>query len=676
LNKKAVWIWYPGDFEIVLANSVMTRRYERDVFIPPFWRTDDCYHNVKFIKEFALTQVNNIKIKAEGSINILLNDNYVYDFTGTLTLPPGQYKMVITCYNPNGLPALFAEGEEVVSDLSWDVTCNDHRTVKVKTSSLVGNNSLPNTVRLPVEICFPVQTIPVSGHTVYDFGKEIMAYVQIEGLQGKGDLCIYYGESIEEATDFEHTETYDRLKIENGIVKTEIAKAFRYLVIDTKLEFNKKISAYYEYLPLSRQSSFKSSNPMLDAIYQTALHTLHLNTREFMLDGIKRDRWLWSGDAYQSYLMNYYSFFDKEVVRRTMLALFGKLPVATHINHIMDYSFYWIIAFYEYYLYTGDGDFIKENFDKIIAMIDFCRGRTNANGLMEGLPGDWVFVDWADLDNAGEVCFEQMLFYCALSAVEKMGRKLNLDSKVNKYKNEIKELKIKIDKFWDAELGAFIHSYKDGQPDNTVTKHANIIALFYDLCGDDRKEKIKNNVLLNAAVPVITTPYMRFYELAALCKCGEYDLVFDEILSYWGGMLAEGATSFWETFDNTEIGAEKYAMYGRSYGKSLCHAWGASPLYLLGKYFIGLRPKCPGYQSFELRPQLGRLTWFETKIPLNEGYLEFYYSKEKIKIYCESASGLLVLPGQRHIAGAVYSHYQGETLVEIEKATEYELDLK
>src|SRR5690554_5433394 len=250
----------------------MTRRYERDVFIPPFWRTDDCYHNVKFIKEFALTQVNNIKIKAEGSINILLNDNYVYDFTGTLTLPPGQYKMVITCYNPNGLPALFAEGEEVVSDLSWDVTCNDHRTVKVKTSSLVGNNSLPNTVRLPVEICFPVQTIPVSGHTVYDFGKEIMAYVQIEGLQGKGDLCIYYGESIEEATDFEHTETYDRLKIENGIVKTEIAKAFRYLVIDTKLEFNKKISAYYEYLPLSRQSSFKSSNPMLDAIYQTALH--------------------------------------------------------------------------------------------------------------------------------------------------------------------------------------------------------------------------------------------------------------------------------------------------------------------------------------------------------------------------------------------------------------------
>ncbi|MEG0529329.1 MAG: hypothetical protein RR578_03250, partial [Bacilli bacterium] len=31
------------------------------------------------------------------------------------------------------------------------------------------------------------------------------------------------------------------------------------------------------------------------------------------LDGIKRDRWAWSGDALQSYWMNFYTFFDEDV---------------------------------------------------------------------------------------------------------------------------------------------------------------------------------------------------------------------------------------------------------------------------------------------------------------------------------------------------------------------------
>ncbi|MBN2614002.1 MAG: hypothetical protein JXB00_20765 [Bacteroidales bacterium] len=48
-------------------------------------------------------------------------------------------------------------------------------------------------------------------------------------------------------------------------------------------------------------------------------------------------------------------------------------------------------------------------------------------------------------------------------------------------------------------------------------------------------------------------------------------------------------------------------MYGRRFGKSLCHAWGASPVYLLGRYFVGVRPTKPGYEEFEIRPVLGGL---------------------------------------------------------------------
>jgi hypothetical protein len=62
----------------------------------------------------------------------------------------------------------------------------------------------------------------------------------------------------------------------------------------------------------------------------------------------------------------------------------------------------------------------------------------------------------------------------------------------------------------------------------------------------------------------------------------EQNYVLKEMKDYWGGMLKLGATSFWEEYNPQKKGAEHYAMYGREFGKSLCHAWGASPIYLLG----------------------------------------------------------------------------------------------
>ena len=100
---------------------------------------------------------------------------------------------------------------------------------------------------------------------------------------------------------------------------------------------------------------------------------------------------------------------------------------------------------------------------------------------------------------------------------------------------------------------------------------------------------------------------MRFYELEALCALGEQDAVMKEIKAYWGGMLKEGATSFWEKYNPEEIGTQHLAMYGRPYGKSLCHAWGASPVYLLGKYYLGVKPVKEGYKEFAIAPVLGGL---------------------------------------------------------------------
>ena len=122
---------------------------------------------------------------------------------------------------------------------------------------------------------------------------------------------------------------------------------------------------------------------------------------------------------------------------------------------------------------------------------------------------------------------------------------------------------------------------------------------------------------------------------------GEQPYVLKEMKNYWGGMLKLGATSFWEEYNPDKKDTEHLAMYGRPFGKSLCHAWGASPIYLLGKYYLGVKPLTAGYQTYIIEPNLGGLAWMEGKVPTPEGDISMYCSTKEIKIKSATGEGKL-----------------------------------
>ena len=84
-------------------------------------------------------------------------------------------------------------------------------------------------------------------------------------------------------------------------------------------------------------------------------------------------------------------------------------------------------------------------------------------------------------------------------------------------------------------------------------------------------------------------------------------------------------------------------MYGRPYGKSLCHAWGASPIYLLGKYFLGIRPTKPGYEEYEVKPVLGGLQWMEGSVPTPFGLVNVKMDGKTISVKSDGGKGTLVI---------------------------------
>jgi hypothetical protein len=644
---------------------------------------------VEFSKKVDLAEAEEIEIAVEGTFNIKLDGKLQFGMPKKFSLPAGKHSLNIKVWNQATPPAIFVSGKTIKSDNSWKVTFEDKEwidesgkasdtssgTVYLNAASWNFNSqdTPPSKFKLETQAVVAVSSEKKDNGTLYDFGKETFGYARFNSLKGKGSLNIYYGESPEEALSTDYCETLDRIPV-NLASATDFtvsgSKAFRYIYVekDDLLSYE-SLSMLYEYLPLDYKGSFRCNDEQINKIWDVGAYTLHLTTREFFIDGIKRDRWMWSGDAYQSYLMNYYLFFDSPAVSRTTFALRGKDPVSSHVNTIMDYTFFWFMGIYDFYQYTGNKELIEQLYPRMKSLMDYCLSRRNANGMMPGLAGDWVFIDWADfkMSKAGEVSFEQLLFCHSLEAMALCARLMNDDENAQTYSKLATDLKSKLfTAFWSENENAFIHNRENGVTSTQVTPFTNMFAVLFNYLDQDKTKAVKENVLLNPNALKITTPYMRFYELEALCALGEQNHVLKEIRDYWGGMIKMGATTFWEKYNPDETNPELLAMYGRPFGKSLCHAWGASPIYLLGKYYLGVKPTSPGYQTYSVEPCLGDLQWMEGDVPMPNSKIHLYCSANEIKVKAEAGIGTLRFKSSiKPVCKGVEIKQTGETQYEI-----------
>lgn len=707
-SNKATWIWYPGDYEIWLGNKMNNRRTERGAFFPPFWKMDSHYVTVEFSKKLNLPKEEEILIAAEGKYNVKLDGKLQFGMPERFVLPAGEHNLNIKVWNQATPPALYIKGETVYTDESWKVTYEDKEWIDESgkasdTSATIymdagcwnfdAPEQKPSEFKLERRLESSVAAHKAKEGMLYDFGRETFGYVVLKGISGQGVINIYYGESPEEALDTERGETLDKILVENGTVTDlsvhattsltgdyvlDNSKAFRYVYVAAEPGVQLgDVQMQYEYLPVQYRGSFECDDEELNNIWKVGAYTMHLTTREFFIDGIKRDRWVWSGDAIQSYLMNYYLFFDSETVKRTIWLLRGKDPVTSHTNTIMDYTFYWFLSIYQYYIYSGDKHFVSQVYPRMQTMMDYVLGRTNQDGMVEGLTGDWVFVDWADfpMSKQGALAFEQILFCKSLETMQLCAGLVGEEADAANYAKLAADLRAKLlHTFWNEEKQAIIHNVENGKRSEQINKFPNMFAMTLGYLSEEQKVSVMKNVMLNDEVLKITTPYMRFYELEAMCGMGYQEQVMKEMKAYWGGMLKEGATSFWEKYNPEESGTQHLAMYGRPYGKSLCHAWGASPIYLLGKYYLGVTPVEAGYEEFEVRPVLGGLKWMRGNVPTPKGDIYVSMDGKEIKVNVTYGKGYVYFASTKEApeasAGSVEALGGGQFRLRIETTGE------
>ena len=335
-NNHATWIWYPGDWEIWLGNRFNNRRTERGAMFPPFWKQDSHWATVEFSTVVNLKKAETITIAAEGRFNFMLDGKLRFGEPQQFEIPAGEHKINIKVWNQATPPTLFVEGETIQTDSSWLATYEDKIWIDENGVAHGSGIYVPagcwnfNSIeQKPSEWQLARKRIKAvdikkgnDGSLLVDFGKESMGYLVLEDIQGEGLVEIYYGESREEALDKEHCETLDKFEVSGSRFQVPESKAFRFIYIETDVTIG-KIAMDYEYLPFDdkKSGSFRCNDEELNRIWEVGAYTMDLTTREFFMDGIKRDRWTWSGDAIQSYLMNYYLRYDLDCVKRTIRQL-------------------------------------------------------------------------------------------------------------------------------------------------------------------------------------------------------------------------------------------------------------------------------------------------------------------------------------------------------------------
>lgn len=447
------WLWYPGDFEIRHGLLQNFQREERGFDWPAYWYMDDCHRNVKFKRYYFLDQPSMFKVTIQGVGYVEINGQK-HPCGKWLTCPAGKAKIRIFVGHTSGLPAMFIEGDEVKSDIGWTASNFIEEYPAGWSPLYVDIAKDPNQIYYQKECVHPVTETEIGGGILFDFGRAVNGCVELISLDDHIEsITLCYGESDVEAMDIDYC-YYKQIGMTRKMKARK--RAFRYLFIPEVSTGMVQLQVFHEFLSLSKQAAFSSDSSLLNQIWSVSEEAFKLCSDLFFIDGIKRDRWIWSGDAYQSFMINQYLFFDEEINKRTILALRGQNEIKQHMNTIVDYSILWLIGIENHYMMTKDYEFLRIVYPKMQSLMRYLMEQTNELGFIYGRAKDWIFIDWSEMDKEGTLAAEQVLLLKAYHSMITCGDILaetygeNENYHTHLYQEKYQLLKQNLfDYFWD-----------------------------------------------------------------------------------------------------------------------------------------------------------------------------------------------------------------------------------
>ena len=476
----------------------------------------------------------------------------------------------------------------------------------------------------PVAVTHPVtqtgEGADTSALALVDFGREVAGRLLLEsGATHTVKVLASYGESEGEALSGQNYLGNFTMNVPAGATMRGPKSGFRYAWLrfsgadsETALRSIRAEGIAY---PVEYRGSFRSSDEMLNRIWEAGAYTAHLCMQEGVWDAAKRDRGWWAGDLDVAGPVIASVFGESRLLNQTLQKLVP--PHGENVNWMPNYSAMWIAALADLYRRTADAELLADRQATVLALLQRMDEEFDAEGIFINKGHHWLFVDWS-----------HDLFAFTPEAEE--GTQLGM---VRGYR----EGAWLLGQMGDTEHAAHYAARADALAATLRGKFANAQGAYGErwqmnamavLAGVARSEDYRaiwqeSLGTANVTTRQTITPYFNAYVLGAMARMNHRADAVKWIDSYWGGMIELGATSLWETYDPhgpTQDPHKYLEADGRvGYFVSLAHAWSAGPTSWVMDELLGVHALTPGYAQARIRPDLAGLAWMEGTVPTPHG---------------------------------------------------------
>lgn len=379
--------------------------------------------------------------------------------------------------------------------------------------------------------------------------------------------------------------------------------------------------------PWPHQAEIEVGEPALQRLFYAAVNTINNSAQETIVDGMGRERQQYAGDGSHQLHAIRYAFGESRLPARFLRTFAqGQLldgvfsdswPAVDRLQRIwqrnmdasgwgplVDHSVGFVFDHYHHWMQTGDLEPVRQNIDHLLKFAEYLE-ELHRRGLDGLLPVDRLRVNtvWIDHDayrnqsqkvGAFNLYVAAMLEHALAPVLEALGGRESETGWARKRSAVIVEAVQR--HFWDAEREVFVNNklfeWNEDEPrsdDRTLAT-----AVLYDYCPDSRTESCVEALATRPVWMGQSYPANIVWNYWALAKAGRIQPVIDDLRERWAPMRsvaeAKALQEFWKTTPDTT---------------NLMSHCPVAPLTALYQGILGLWPTSPGFETMEIRPQLG-----------------------------------------------------------------------
>ena len=425
---------------------------------------------------------------------------------------------------------------------------------------------------LEFETISPVNTTAVENRILYDFGSNYVGYLCVRAKGKKGDVvtvrcaqelnddgtlrynlranCVYEeewilsdGESFLDWFDYKSFR-YAQLSIPAGVEILDVYFCVRHYPFVLK---NKLKQAY-------------AFNKELREIWSLCVHTQKYGVQEVIQDCMEREKGFYLGDGCYTALTNMLLTDDDSMVRKLIDDAFSTSFISDTLVTCMCCSFMQEIAEYPlilvylvlwHYNYTGDKEYLTQNFAKVTKLLEAFRNAYEKDYLLRNLD-KWCVVEWPknfqheyDVDiREGQICKEAHVsinayYIAAIRTANAIATILSLPQ----YRAEAPLISAFYTAFYDKDN----HLFKDGENTEHISLVGNSFVYGFGLCLDDEFQQKFLSMIKKHGISSLSF-FCTFPVFMGFVRSRRYDLIKQCLLDdgAWKRILKEDGTTTFE----------------------------------------------------------------------------------------------------------------------------------